>query len=898
MRKGAIITSVFIALALIITFVSSITEFIINIQWFKELGYLAIYFTKLTATLKIFVPTFIVIFLGILFYYKNLKLNLLKNNSTVENTNSYKREKRIFVLINIIFSGIIAYIFSERYWYYILQFSNSVKFNINDPIFNKDISFYIFKMPFLQSIYSALITLLFILIVITLVFYFITVTNQKIQYGGIKGLFNNKENIKKGITLFAGKQLAVLSALILISISIGFLLKSWNLVYSTRGVAYGASYTDVKISILFYKLIIMVSLISSVVVFICILKSKWKPIIISVALIVFLVVAEGITVYVTENFVVKSNQKTLEEPYIKYNIEYTRKAFKLDNIKDIPFEAKNNLSPEDIKSNKETVENIRINAFEPALEFYNQYQTIRPYYTFNDMDIDRYKINNKYTQVFLAPREINLENIEPNTWQNRHLIYTHGYGISMSKVNSVTNEGQPSFVIKDIPSVNDTDIKLDNPRIYFGEKTNDYVIVDTKLKEFDYPQGSSNKISEYEGNSGIKMTFANRVLFALNKRNINFLTSRDITSDSKILINRNIVDRLNKIAPFLTYDKDPYVVINDGKLYWVIDAYTTSNRYPYSQPYNNVNYIRSSIKVVLDAYEGDVNFYIVDKEDPIASSYSKIFPGLFKDSSTIPVNLKEHFKYPEDIFRIQSKVLEKYHMTDTMAFLNGDDLWEVSKNEKTLQNEKSVDESPYVVMKLQGEQKEEMMIMEYFNMKSRNTMSSMLGARMDNENLGELIMYRFPSNKTIYSPYFFKQKLKQDPVISKELSLWGSGGSEVIFGDTIIVPINNSLIYIESLYLRASGKNSAPEVKRIILSYGDKVVIAENIESGIKQLFNFKEEGSSVNTPSDNKNNNNNELLDNAKGLYNKAIESQRNGDWAKYGEYINQLGKLLNEMK
>ncbi|WP_097028511.1 UPF0182 family protein [Clostridium peptidivorans] len=897
MKKGAIITSIFMALALIITFVSSITEIIINIQWFKELGYLSVYFTKLTATLKIFIPTFIITFLGIWVYYKNLKSNLLKNSSIIENPNSYKREKRIFVLVNTLFSGIIAYIFSEKYWYYILQFNNSVKFNINDPIFNKDISFYIFKMPFLQSIYSAIITLLFVLIIITLAFYFIIITKEKMEYGGIKGLFNNKENIKKGINLFAGKQLAVLSALILISISIGFLLKSWNLVYSERGVAYGASYTDVKVSILFYKLIIIVSLISSVVVFVCILKSKWKPIIISLALIVFLVIGEGITVYITENFIVKSNQKTLEEPYIKYNIDYTRKAFKLDNIKEIPFEVKNNLTSQDMKNNRETVENIRINAFEPALEFYNQYQTIRPYYIFNDMDIDRYKINNKYTQVFLAPREINLKNIEPNTWQNRHLIYTHGYGLSMSKVNSVTNEGQPSFVIKDIPSINDTDIKLDNPRVYFGEKTNDYAVVDTKLKEFDYPQGSSNKISEYQGNSGIKMTFANRLLFALNKRDINFLTSRDITSDSKILINRNILDRVNKIAPFLTYDKDPYVVVNDGKLYWIIDAYTTSNRYPYSQPYNNVNYIRSSIKVIVDAYEGDVSFYIVDKEDPIALSYSKIFPGLFKDISTIPANLKDHFKYPEDIFRIQSKVLEKYHMTDTMAFLNGDDLWEVSKNEKTLQNEKSVDEAPYVVMKLQGQEKEEMMIMEYFNMKSRNTMSSMLGARMDNGNLGELVMYRFPSNKTIYSPYFFKQKLKQDPVISKELSLWGTGGSEVIFGDTIIVPINNSLIYIESLYLRASGKNSAPEVKRIILSYGDKVVLAENIESGIKQLFNFNEEDSSVNVPSDNKNNNN-ELLDNAKSLYNKAIESQRNGDWAKYGEYINQLGKLLNDMK
>ncbi|BDR68598.1 UPF0182 protein [Clostridium tetani] len=885
MKKKKVITFIAIIILLLILFLYRSTSFIIDFQWFQELSYTSVFLKEFFTIGKLFTLSFALIFISIWLYYLSLKKNI--------NWQEHNKRKKLMIAFNCIVSSSFAYFFSSKYWYQILQFNNSVPFDIKDPIFNKDISFYIFKLPFLQSIYVLILRVLVFLVIYTLILYFIINLKDKIKEINFRKTLNIK-SIKNDVKDFAGKQLAVVSAIILLFLSMGYIIKSRNLVYSPRGLIFGASYTDINISLLIYRIIIIVSFIGSIVVFISIINKKIKPIIISLVLIFLLILSEGTTSKLVQTFVVNSNEKKLEEPFVRYNIDYTRKAFDIDDIEEINFDINNNLTAQDIKNNKESIDNIRINSFEPALEFYNQYQTIRPYYIFNDIDIDRYKINGKESQIFISARELNLKAIEPNTWQNRHLIYTHGYGVAMSKVNSVTEEGQPDFSIKDIPQVNNTDILIDNPRIYFGEKTDEYAIINTKLKEFDYPQGANNKITEYDGKSGIKMNLLNKIIFAINKKDLNFLLSRDVTRESRILINRNIVERAKKIAPFLTYDNDPHLVIHDNKLYWVIDAYTTSNKYPYSQPYEDINYIRNSAKVIIDAIDGDINFYITNKNDPIIVSYSKIFKNLFKDYSKIPEGIKEHLKYPEDIFKIQCKVFEKYHMTDTIAFLNGDDLWELSQDEKTMNTDKATNESPYVFMKLPNDNLEEMILLGYFNMKQRNTMSSMLAARMTSDNYGKLIMYRFPIHKTIYSPYFFKQKIKQDPLISKELSLWniGEGGAKVQFGDTIILPINNSLLYVESMYLRAKGKNSAPEVKGIILSYGDKIVLDTTMDEALTKLFTKKEEGKEENIE-DNKINS----IKEAKVIYDKAIKAQRDGDWAKYGEYIKKLGNILEYM-
>ncbi len=903
MKKKIVWSSLIVILFVCILFLNKIVNFIINIEWYKEVGYLTVYFTKLIAMCKLMIPLFIIIFIGIALYWRSLRLSIIKYRKVFEvNNNKVKNEKRIFIIVNLIVSFLFSYAFAATYWYRILQFNNSVPFNVKDPILNLDVSFYIFKLPLIQSLHSMILSLIVLLGLITLFTYFILSVKDKVMSRNFKKGFDKIDILNSGITRFAGKQLAVLAALIMICVSIGYILKCIGLVYSQKGVTFGAGYTDVHVSLLLYKIIAAASIISAVVIFISILVSKVKPIIVSITVIVSLILIKSLSYAVVQNFIVKSNQKTLEQPYIKYNIDYTRKAFNIENIDSNPFQVKDNLTSQDIDNNMDTINNIRINSFEPTLEFYNQVQIIRYYYKFNNIDVDRYNINGKFNQIFIGTREIDTKAIDPNTWQNRHLIYTHGYGIVMNKVNSVTSEGQPNFVIKDMPPQNSTDIKLNNARIYFGEKTDDYAIVDTKLKEFDYPKGSENATNNYDGSAGIKLGFINRILFAINQKDINFLLSRDILKESKILINRSIKDRVSKIAPFLNYDSDPYIVMSGGKLYWILDGYTVSDRYPFSQPQNNLNYIRNSVKVIVDAENGNVNFYIMDKSDPIVQSYAKIFPDLFKDINKLPSDIVQHFKYPKDLFNIQCSVLGKYHVTDPGVFYSGEDLWEVAKNQKQVSGEKYSMESSYMVMKLPNEQKDEMILLQYFNMRDKDNMVALFGARMDGENYGKMVLYKFPAEKTVYSPYLFKQKLNQDTTISSQLSLWNKDGSQVQFGDTIIVPINQSLVYVEPMYLRASGKEGIPEMKRVIVSYSDKMVLAESIDDALQQIFSYKQKSeeensneSQIETPSSDINA---EKLKEAKSLYEQALEAQKNGDWSKYGENIKKLGDIIDSLQ
>ena len=646
---------------------------------------------------------------------------------------------------------------------------------------------------------------------------------------------------------------------------------------------------------------IVTCIIASVVIFISVLRSKVKPIIISIGAIVLISFVQVISGSVVQSSIVNPNEKQVEKPYIQHNIDFTRKAFNIADITTKVFNVKNDLKKEDISDNQKTVDNIRINSTAQALEFYNQVQILRYYYNFSDIDVDRYKINGKYSQVFISAREIDSKLLSPVTWQNTHMIYTHGFGVVMSKVNAVTSEGQPDFVIKGMPISNSTDIKLTNPRIYFGEQTDQYALVNTNVSEFDYPQGESNKVTSYAGKSGIKMSLMNKILFAINNGELNFLLSRDIKSTSKILINRNVVERAKAIAPFLSYDQDPYVVVSEGKVYYMLDAYTTSTQYPYSQPQNGINYIRNSVKVVIDAYDGSTNYYMADSTDPIVQTYAKIYPKLFKDMSEIPADLKTHFRYPSDIFNIQSAVLGKYHVTEPGVFYSGEDIWDVSKNANAVGGDVKTTIPPYIIQKLPGTDSEEMILQQYFNIKGKYNMTAILGARMDVGNYGKLFLNKFPAENSVNSPHLFNQSVSQDTTISAQLSLWNTGGSEVQYGDTVILPIKNSLLYIEPLYLRASGKNSIPEMKKIILSYNNKLLMVDNIETGLEQIFNYKAPNEVVpgkaGTTTDPLSKAKIELIKQANDLYLKALEAQRNLDWTKYGEYNKQLGTILKQL-
>ncbi|EOU1763424.1 UPF0182 family protein [Clostridium perfringens] len=914
--KNKILNTVLISILLLVVVFFVSTNFIINVQWFKEVGYLNVFFTKLIAICKLFVPIFILYFCVIAIYLFTLRKSI---RSLVGDT-KFKSVKKYFLLSNLVISILGAGATATTQWYKILQFTNAVPFGEVDPIFNKDISFYVFKLPLVQSLFSTAISLIIILVLITVIIYLALGFKDKI--------YQNKDNVINinsktyGIRKFAGKQLAVLASVLSLLIGCSYLLKSYNLVYSTRGVSYGAGYTDVKITMIFYKVIAVACVISSIVVFISILKLKFRPIIISIASIAVLIVLEPVVAIFTQQFVVKPNEMELEKPYISYSIDATKKAFNIDEIEVKEMEPNENITSEKLEDNKDIIENLKVNSTGPLLSFYQQVQLIKNYYEFNDADTDRYNINGKYTQVFVSPREINRDSM--TTWQNKHLRYTHGYGLAMSRVNSVTEFGQPDFVMKDIPTVNTTDINLENPRIYFGESDNDYVIVNTEGGEFDYPTGDTENTFNYNGTGGLKMTPFNRVLFSIYERNPKILMSSSITSESRIILNRNIVKRVQEIAPFLTYDSDPYIVVHDGRLVWMMDAYTSTDKYPFSEPHEGVNYIRNSVKVVVDAFNGNVDFYVTDENDPIINCYLKIYKGLFKPLSEMPEDLKEHFRYPQDLFELQSKVLTKYHVDDPIKLFTEEDLRDRSlevvkhggenlsqgdegKEESILnkakenKNNEAENEGLYLMTKLPDEENVEMMLLDYFNMRGKQSMVALLGARMDGDNYGELVMYKFPPQRTIYSPILFKNRIQQDPNISKEISLWAGKGSEVIYGDIIIVPIEDSLLYLNTIYLKANSENSMPEMKRVILSNGDKIVIEENIEKALLKLFNYSSSEENKNSNKDETHKNeitsDNSGIKEAADLFNKAIEAQKNGDWATYGEFINKLGDILNKM-
>ncbi|MBR5926499.1 MAG: UPF0182 family protein, partial [Firmicutes bacterium] len=511
------------------------------------------------------------------------------------------------------------------------------------------------------------------------------------------------------------------------------------------------------------------------------------------------------------------------------------------NLKDISirdFSPQNTLNKEQVLDNMETFSNIRVNYFEPAEQFYNQTQSIRSYYTFNDVDVDRYTVNGEYTQVFLSAREIDEDRVE-DSWIIKHLKYTHGYGLALSRVDKVTSSGQPALLIDSIPPVSDVaEITITRPEIYFGESTNNYVIVGTGEQEFDYPSGESNMYCEYEGTAGIPLNFFNRVIFSLREHSLKMLVSTNVKSSSRILIYRNIMDRVNKIAPFLAYDNKPFMVVgDDGHLYWMIDAYTMSSYYPYSEPYANgtaTNYLRNSIKITVDAYNGDTNFYIVDDTDPIAETLAKIYPVLFKERSEMPADLLRHIQYPTALFNIQAQVYMKYHMNDEEVFYQNEDLWAIAK-ETYGQTEMQLTPINFI-MKLPGETSAEFISSIPYTPNGKSNMTGLLIARSDGASYGQLVLYRLPKDRIIYGPMQIEAQINQDAEISKEFSLWNNSGASYSRGNLFVFPVEESLLYAEPIYMESSS-SSLPEVKRVIMYYGDKVAYEGTLAECLDSLF-------------------------------------------------------------
>ena len=869
------------------------TNLIVELQWFNELGYTRTYLTRALAVSGITVPIFLVLFVISVFYFRSIAT---KYDSVTyprkSDTYIKKRNKYIYIALGLFFL-LVAYSFANQYWYVILQYFNSTDFNQIDPIFKMDISFFVFRLPMYDMLNSLALSVVVMLVVTTVVVYLLISAKSslnRLNFRNAKGILHI---IKNGFIQFAGKPLAMLISLFLVLVGIMFYIDSFYVVYSETGVVFGPGYSDIKVNVPFLRVLSVLSFVSAAAVAFGILKKRMKFIAYPVILIFVLSMVRILAVAGVQSLVVNPNELERERIYIENNINMTRQAFNLDDVDITEFAADKDISAAEIVSNKKVVDSIKINSYKHTLDFVKQAQVIRSYYDFNDVDVDRYTINGEKKQIFIAARELDTSIISPASWQNLHLTYTHGYGLTMSDTSTVTSQGQPDFLMKDLPTTNNTDILLENPRIYFGELSAKYIIVNTEYDEFDYPKGDENETYRYEAVQGIKLNFFNRILYAVHMQEPKILISSLINNDSKIIFRRNILDRVKAIAPFLAYDQDPYLVISEGKLFWMMDAYTMTGKYPNATPINGLNYIRNSVKVTVDAYTGEVDFYLLDTTDPIAISYNKIFGELFKDIAEMPAGLKEHIKYPEDLYALQTTMLERYHVTNPGVFYNGEDVWEKSKLTGGTTEEK-VSQDPTTLFTSFGDSEElELVFTEYFTIKGKENMVAIVSARMDGENYGRLVEYKFPPQKTVSSPYLFRNKFNQDPEISKELTLLDSGGSMVEYGDIVITPIENSLLYVVPIYLVAEGENSIPEVKRFIVSNDDQIVVADTFTNALGMLFNFETEepetpGTGTVDPT---------LIQQANELFNQAITAQRAGDWAEYGRLMDELDLVLKSM-
>ncbi|MGI6120672.1 MAG: UPF0182 family protein, partial [Desulfosporosinus sp.] len=780
--------------------------------WYKDLGYTQLFWTPILS--KLFFQavngTILFIFIaGTLLSIRHAIVTFVNERLRMRMRLVHDMNKPIFSLSQrkvtiwlLVLSAIISFgasfLAGFTGWLDVLAFLHATPFGQQDPIFGKDLAFYFFQLPFLSTLFNAFFAPLFLLTLFTIIFYIITGVIQ----------FHSKKIWRRGAVSLgsARKHLAFLIGVLFALKAFGFILDIYKLLYSVHGHLVGAGYTDLTATLPALKILIVISILGSILAFITLAFNDSRLLTIpvtSIFVVGFLIY--GIIPTLIQSFIVLPNELAKEQPYIQHEIELTRFGYGLDKITEIDYAGTAPITISALKTDQATLNNIRLNDVRPMLQTYNQKQGIRHYYKFNDIDVDRYTVNGEYRQVMIAARELSTPDLDESAkrFVNMRFKYTHGFGVSASFANAVTPEGLPSFAIKDIPPVSEfPELQMTEPRIYYGELTNDWVVANTSVKEFDYPQGSANAENSYQGKTGITFTPFNKLMLSLRHATPRFYLASQVTPESKLLVYRNIRERVQKLAPFLSYDADPYIVIDDGHLKWIIDSYTTSDALPYSSTFPNqgFNYIRNSVKVVIDAYDGTVDFYAIDPQDPILQTYMKIFPGVFKDIASMSPNLKSHLRYPETLFNVQSNILKNYHMTNPSVFYNKEDSWDIAKE---LFEEQAQNVVPYyTIMKIPGEDIPEFVLMLPFTPASsatnaRNNMISWMAARMDGEHYGELLLYKLPKNIEIDGPYQIESRIDQNPEIAQQLALWNQKGSSVIRGNLLALPIGGNFLYVE-----------------------------------------------------------------------------------------------------
>ncbi|GET34036.1 UPF0182 protein [Prolixibacter bellariivorans] len=906
MKRNRKIISVIVAIIVAFYLLNLFLNYYGDWLWFNNLHYGSVFSTMIIAKIVSFVVFFLVF---VLFF--SLHLRLAHRRGQLSRQNIYLPEddprqvilqlykgKTIFWIwaILTLLLGKFMGSYAVDQWNNFLQFIHASSFGIQEPIFHKDAGFYVFKLPVYQFITSWYLFMVGMTFIAVMASYY---------------LDNVFSSVGKGFQVLkpVRRHLLSLTGFFVLGISVSYFLKLYNILYSSHGAAYGPSYVDVHAQIPAYWALFVVSLAITLLLFLSRAFRKKKIILYAVGVWVFVLIG-FVWIYpsIIEQYVVKPNELQKETPYILNNIKLTREAYGLNKIKVKPFPVDDKITYKDIEENRNTIENIRLWDRRPLIQTYKQLQEIRLYYDFNSVQVDRYHFD-KYTEVALAGRELPVSQI-PNraqTWVNTHLIFTHGYGVVMNPVNEILPNGMPNLVVKDIPPTTTVPLKLKQMGIYYGEESNQFVLVNTTAKEFDYPKGDDNVYTSYAGKGGVRISgLFKRLVFAWKFSDIKILLTGYLTNQSRIMFYRNITQRDKTIAPFLSYDSQPYMVVgDDGQLYWIHDAYTTSNMFPYSEPVTQnlsergFNYINNSVKVVINAYNGDVSYYVINPNDPIIQTYEKIYPKLFKPFSDMPEFLKAHIRYPTDLFNIQTQMYNVYHMTDPKVFYNQEDYWQVPN--ESYNNEQQKMFPYYIIMRLPETQKEEYILMLPLTPSKKDNMIAWMCARCDAPNYGDLIVYSLPKDKLIYGPMQVEARINQQPDISSQLTLWGQQGSQVFKGNQLIIPIKNSFLYVEPVYLQ-SDQGKIPELKRVIVTYNDHIEMKKTLEEALQAIFNSSGSQDTLSAPQvkDIVNIVKTSLSAKAKEAldhYNKATEYLKQNNWAGYGKELQQMKAVLSKM-
>jgi uncharacterized membrane protein (UPF0182 family) len=782
-------------------------------------------------------------------------------------------------------------------WQTVLAYRNAQPFGLADPIFNRDVGFYVFRLPLWRRGLEWGSLLVGCTLLVTALLYFLGRVLVLTARGPV-------------ITARARAHLLVLLALLLFAKATDFWLDRFELLYSQRGAVFGAMYTDVNATL---PALSFLAALAALVGGAALLQVLWRGgrTVVAGLIVLGLGWIGGVWAYpaLVQRLRVAPNALVVEGPYIAHHIRATRQAFALDRIEERDFPAREMLEPADLARNAVTLKNVRLWDHGPLLATFAQLQEIRTYYRFVDVDNDRYTIDGEYRQLMLSARELSYQNLPRDAqgrdadrqWINEHLQYTHGYGVVVGPVNRITPEGLPELFIRDIPPASSVELKVAQPEIYYGEVANDYVFVGTRSREIDYPSGDENVYTSYRGRGGIPVgSFGRRLLLALRFGSYRILLSDEITPESRAMYYRQISERVRRIAPFLRFDADPYLVIrSDGSLAWILDAYTTTHRFPYAERVTGFgNYVRNSVKVVVDAYHGTVHFYLADDQDPVVRVYARAFPGLFRPLAGMPADLRAHLRYPAGFFAAQARMYATYHMQDPRVFYNKEDLWSIPRQVDGNDREMA----PYfTIMRLPGARREEFVLLTLFTPLRRDNMIAWLAARSDGEHYGRLVAFLFPKQRLVYGPRQITARIDQDPTIAQQLTLWNQQGSKVIRGSLLAIPIEESLLYIEPMYL-AAARGSIPELKRVFVAHGNQIAMEETLEASLQAIFGRRPAVAAARPPDGAPRPPAGDGLGAVVGraweAWTRAQESLRRGDWAAYGDAQKRLEEALRALR